>query len=78
MREFGEEAVLSCIVDNPKDYSVLWTKKGLEKNADPVVLSYQNQAIKDPRFNLIATNTNYSLLVCDGIFIFAFDIWNPV
>lgn len=68
VRSVGEDAILTCYVDNPSGYSVLWSKKSRERPLDSVALSFQTQlTLKDPRFNLTATPNSFSLHVSEMI-----------
>lgn len=60
----GESAELVCVVNNPNDLTVLWSKKSRSGPADSVVLSFGNQlAVKDRRFNLTSDGKSYTLNV---------------
>lgn len=62
VRDIGETAELNCTVDNPSDFSVLWSKKA--KNQDPVPMSIGNiLTVKDRRFNLTTDGKTYTLTV---------------
>lgn len=64
MRDIGESAELNCTVDNPEDYSVLWSKKSRERPIDPVVLSIgEHLTVKDRRFNLTSDGKTFTLHV---------------
>lgn len=64
IRDIGDSAELNCTVDNPNDFSVLWSKKA--KNQDPVPLSIGNHlTVKDRRFNLTSDGKTYTLHVSE-------------
>lgn len=64
MKDVGESAELVCVVHNPTELTVLWSKKSRSGPSDSVVLSFGNQlAVRDRRFNLTSDGTSYTLHV---------------
>lgn len=67
-RSVGEDVALTCTVENPSDYLVVWSKKNKENPTEPFTLSFNAQlTLKDPRFNLTTTQNSYSLHVSFSI-----------
>lgn len=64
MRSVGDDVALTCTVDNPFGYSVIWSKKNKDNPTETFALSFLMQlTLKDPRFNLTTTPNTYSLHV---------------
>lgn len=64
VKNIGESAELNCTVENPNDYSVLWSKKSRDRPSDPMVLSIgEHLTIKDSRFKLTTNNVTFTLHV---------------
>lgn len=64
IRSLGESVTLTCNVDNPDGYNVLWVKKNRDRLIEPAILSMQGVlSFKDPRFNLTLHGNSYILNV---------------
>ncbi|XP_031640778.1 lachesin-like isoform X2 [Contarinia nasturtii] len=59
----GDDAELSCYVENPSAYSVSWVKTNRDNPSDQTILSFGNQlsVVNDPRFKLEVTSDRYTL-----------------
>lgn len=60
----GDDAELTCYVDNPQDYFVSWVKLNRDNPTDQTILALGTKlAIKDPRFLVTATHDSFTLQV---------------
>lgn len=71
VKDIGDSAILNCTVDNPDNYTVIWTRKVRDRPTDNVVLTIGSSlTMKDAKFELIITNNSKSYLLNVSILIF--------
>lgn len=71
IKNIGDSAILNCTVNNPDNYTVIWTRKNRDRPTDSNVLTMGSAlAMKDGRFELIITNNSKSYLLNVSIFVF--------
>lgn len=64
IKDIGDSAILNCTVNNPDNYTIIWTRKDRDRPTDNVVLTIGSAlTMKDARFELIITNNNTSYLL---------------
>lgn len=64
MRDTGDDATLTCYVDNPDDFTISWVKANRDNPSDQTLLSFGTKlAVKDPRFVVTATADSLTLQI---------------
>lgn len=64
MRDTGEDAILTCYVNNPDDFTISWVKANRENPSDQTLLAFGTKlAVKDPRFIVTATQDSLILQI---------------